>query len=427
MIKKIMLLGLMASCVRSEAPAQAMEFHVQAQQHAKINLLLALVGEAPSPELIACAQVVKKDMEFSGTFNITVKNMQSVSTANELKALNTQGYPLVLFMNENKRGTAIEWRMYDTTSTEMIKGKNYHKRGDTPRGWAHQLADAVWPELTAQEGFFCTKIAYCKQVKGKNRPLNNIYIADFNNDDPHHFIAGSTLAPRFSADVCNPMLFYSDNTRSNVCLKTASMDKVIKKASNFNGFNMCPTFCDDAVAYCASHGSGSCHIYVYKDKKLSRLTSNTGNNISPSFAHDGSFLYFCSDYKEGRPHIYKLDMKSGAEQAITSGAESSFCPSYCSKKKQLAYTKMMQGVAQIFLYDETTGKHKQLTFDRTTKDECCWSPCGNYLMYSVQKSGQGRIAILSLLTGQEQLITGANENCSYPTWSPRYEQYPVIA
>ena len=36
---------------------------------------------------------------------------------------------------------------------------------------------------------------------------------------------------------------------------------------------------------------------------------------------------------------------------------------------------------QLFLYDDRTKDHRQITFTKGSKDECSWSPCGNYIVY----------------------------------------------
>ncbi len=426
----VLLLISSFACMRSSE--QPMQLHVQAKQHAKIKLLLMVLGKQTS-ELETCWQALKKDLEFSGVFDVTVEQKEAMLTDNELQSLHASGFPLAVFLNSNKHDTGFEWRLYETKgahkgTAHMVKGKNYHKRGECVRGWAHQIADALWPELTAQDGFFSSKIAYCCHVPGKNnRNYKHICITDYDGSNPQILIDTPTIniAPRFKKD--QPSLFYSETGKTNISLVVADMKGNRTVASNFNGINMLPTFSDKGqVVYCASHGTGTCQLYHYQHKKLTRLTNNKGSNISPTMADDGSYLFFCSDYL-GKPQIYRLDLASSDVTPITRGSEPCYCPAYCSKKKQLAYTKVSKGVAQVWLYDEVAGKHCQVTFDEGTKDECSWSPCGNYLLYAAEKGSKGWIGMVSLLTGESRVLTAANQVCSYPTWSPVYGQYPVIA
>ena len=322
--------------------------------------------------------------------------------------------------------------MYDTQQAAMIKGKKYHKQGDVVRAWAHHIADAVWHELTGSAGFFSTKIAYCKQARGRGgHQAQHVYIADYDGSNPELLVATPTvnIAPRFNRDAHKPMIFYSESTASNMRLMNVDMKRQRKMASNFDGINMLATFSADGkkLVYCASHGTGNCQLYYYEKGVFKQLTNNSGNNISPTLSDDGTRLYYCSDKNGGKPQIYCYDLATGKDTQITFGSESCFCPTYHTRKGLVAYAKIIKGTMQLCLYEEKTGKHRQLTFDAGSKDECSWSPCGTYLVYSIEKGDKGRIGMLNVATNEHRFITPAHEICSYPTWSPIYTQYPVVA
>jgi Tol biopolymer transport system component len=200
-------------------------------------------------------------------------------------------------------------------------------------------------------------------------------------------------------------------------------------ASNFDGINMLPTFSGDGkrVVYCASRADGNCHLYYFEKNVFKRLLSADGNHVSPSLSADGSHLYFCSDYETGKPHIYRYDFDTQTQKPkrITEHGQA-MAPSYSSVARKVAYTKFVDSVVQLFCYDEVTGKHAQLTFDKGNKDEVSWSPCGNYLMFSVDEGSKGRIAQLNLLTNERRYITKSTDDCTYPSWSDRYDHFPVI-
>ena len=295
----------------------------------------------------------------------------------------------------------------------------------------NNIADTVWPELTAQDAFFSTKLAYCKEVMGsRNNRCKHIYIADYDGSHEQAVIATNAIniAPRFNQDPYNPLLFYSESTNANIKLVISDMKGAKKTASNFDGVNMLPSFSQDGtkLIYCASHGNGTCQLFHYEKKDLRRLTNNNGNNVSPSLSADGSQLYYCSDYT-GKPQIYCLNLVSGVQKNITNANESCFCPAYCSKNSLLAYSKAVKGSTQLFIYDSVSAKHRQLTFEQGNKDECSWSPCGNYLVYGVDHASKSRIVMHNLLTDKHHTITSSNDVCCYPTWSPLYDRFPVMA
>lgn len=402
---------------------------VAAKKYARLPIMLGLIGISSSDELV---KTIKKDLEFTEQFLITVRDFNPLQQLGEVKNLSAEGFSLAIFLSgDAKRG--FEWRVYDTGIASMAQGKKYAPQGALSRGWAHNLADAFWPVLTGQEGMFSTKLAYCKEVKSTNKKvhhkLKHIWIADYDGSNAQPLITTPTInvAPRWNRDSGHPLLFYSENRRSNIPLIVATLDGKRSMASNLDGVTLAPAFSADGkkVIYCASRGSGYCQLYLHENGEYKQLTHNAGNALCPALSDDGTMLYYVSDFPTGVPHIYSKNLVTGAQTRLT-GGEPAFCPSYNGKKKKLAYTKSANGIMQVFLYDERTGTHKQLTSDAWDKDECSWSPCGNYLVVGAEKAGKERLALINIFDGKLRFITSEKEVCSYPAWSGIYNQYPSV-
>lgn len=429
-MKRFLLIPFM--CINILCVDQNMNVHVDVSSgtnHAKVGLLIGILNDRES-YAHDIAKVLKKDLSFSGQFNVAMQKFKQVPSKKELFSLFQRGYPLVLFINNNQKNNAIEWRLYDTLQSNMVGGKQYVKKGALPRGWAHNIADAVWPVLTDQEGFFSTKIAFCKEAKTPtNNRITHICIADYDGSNQQALveIPTITVAPRWNHDKKNPLVFYSEYTNSNVRLMSVGMNKKRKISSDFDGVNMVPAFSGDGkkVVYCASRGGGKCQLYFYEKGAFKKITHNNGNNVSPSMSIDGRKVFYCSDYQTGRPQIYMYDMKKHKQTRLTKGG---YCasPSYCTKKNKVVYSKIVRGTMQLFLCDLNDYSHTQLTRGAGNKEECSWSPCGNYVMYSVENRGKSRIVMHNLLTGNKKYISPATVNCCFPAWSPRYSQFPAL-
>lgn len=405
-------------------------FTVQAQKRSKTRLLLGIVGQI-SQETKDIIDVIKKDLEFTGQFDVAIRAFEQLSAKNDVEMLAKENYSLAVFFNDVKKSTDIEWRVYYTNESSMLKGSKYARRGNCMRGWAHNIADSVWQVLTNQEGFFSTKIAYCKDIhQPRKRKVTHVVVADYDGSNEQVLVAHATVnvAPRWNNDIQNPLVFYSEYTNSNVRLIAVNMDKKRKVASNYDGVNMCASFAPDGkhVIYCASKGKGTCQLYYYEKGNLKKLTDNNGNNVSPTFSEDGKKIFFCSDYQTGQPQIYCFDIDKNELKRIT---DSGYCasPNYCSKNHCLAYSKIIQGVMQLFVYDTVKDEHRQLTTDAGHKEECSWSPCGNWLLFSVEHKNKSRIAMLNVPSNERKYLTSAKNVCSYPAWSPVYEKFPTVA
>jgi tol-pal system beta propeller repeat protein TolB len=406
----------------------AVQLDVHARAHAKSVILLAPT-EPISRDMQTVISVLEKDLSFTDQFDVRVQPVKALQQMSDVQALGSHGYSLVFFFSQPAPDT-FEWRLYDVTLALMVQGKKYVKRGNYSAGWAHNLSDMMWPALTGQDGFFSSKIAYCKEVKvPRKKKVSHIYIADYDGSNEQLLVNTPTvtIAPRWNNDLQKPLLFYSEYTNANVRLMIADMHKTKKIASNFDGINMVPSFSKDGkqVVYCASRGDGCCHIYHLANGVCKRITRNKGNNVSPTFADDNKTIYFSSDFQTGLPQIFSYNLQTQELERITHDGYCA-CPTY-NAKRGLAYTKRAGGVMQLFLYDPKTKQHRQLTFDGGDKDEPSWSPCGNNVLFSCERNGSSRIALLNLLTNQRRYLTPEKQKCMYPSFSPVYDQVPVIS
>lgn len=407
----------------------ASEFSIAASSNQKIPIVICFLGQSKSFKELGIT--LEKDLSFSGQCSITVQEWANQKvTKDAIKALYDAGYVLALFIN--KKGHYFEWRLYDTIdqSLTMLAGKRYHRRGACTRAWAHAIADAVWPIITGNTGFFSTKLAYCQDaLSSKGHRITHVYIADYDGSHSELLVDTPTIniAPRWNHDTLNPLLFYSEHTNYNLRLMVVNMKKRAQIASDFDGINMLPTFSADGkcAVYCASRGGGQSHLYRYDSHTFKKITINNGNNVSPTLSADGSIVYFCSDYETGYPQIYAYTFETDQYKRLTQGG---YCasPCYSSAANKIVYCKIIKGITQLCVYDCATKKHAQITYDEGHKEECAWSPCGNYIVFAHKKNEKSVLVIMNMLTSQCKIVSDSMRSCSYPTWSPLYQRYPVV-
>lgn len=411
----------------------AIQVIINNQQQEKMKLLVGLINPTPSLETIAAIiqnDLACKQQKFSG-FNVALRTLTKTPSKKGMKQFFLEGFNIVVFLSLGKDNT-IEWRIYDALQTTMQQGKKI-KLLKNNEATGHVVADQLWKLLTGQESIFLTKIAYCKSVKKGKQSLKDIYIQSPHSDNAVCFVqGGKLLASRWNKDQYAPLLLYSEVTQANIRLMSVGLDGTRKIVSNSDGLTMLANFSVDGqkVVYCASH-KGSCQIYYYyfdqKSKKgiNKRLTYNNGNNTSPNICQNGD-LIFCSDFETKSPQIYYLTQSTGDIKRLTEGG---YCasPHFFEGNKTIAYSKLIGHEMQIFLYNLETKEHKQLTFDKGNKDECSWSPCGNYLAFVVKNGQSGRIAIHNMLTGERFYSTSDQEECSYPTWSCKFADIGIFA
>lgn len=147
---------------KSQAIEQVTFAEVKAQQHRKMNLIIGLLGA--QKDLANIAAVVKKDLEFTGQFSVSLEPTGELTSKKQVSKWFKEGYPLAIYLQPTADG--YEWHLYDTSDAHMIEGKKMKRSNMYDRSWAHALADELWPALTGAPGFFSTKIVYGKEMCG---------------------------------------------------------------------------------------------------------------------------------------------------------------------------------------------------------------------------------------------------------------------
>lgn len=397
-----------------------------AQEHAKMPIFLGYIGAVDNQQLQEIASIIATDFTMTEQCEVKTQHLDIIQKKSDIKKLYDQNYYLAVFLSEDKNG--LSWRLYDTQQATMIAGKKYEKKGSVVRGWAHNIADQIWPEIMGSPSCFSSKIAYCKQLwvkqNGRDKVYKHIYIADADGKHVRPLVEIPTvcLAPRWSNQVNDPILFYSENTLSNVRLVMANMYGKRRTICSFDGLNMLPAFADDHknIVFCLSKDGSSQLYHSFLDAQhkrvFNRITKNNADNFSPCYIDD-HMIAFVSDYKSKYPGIYTIDIKTLETTPIATDGYCA-CPAYCKANNKLLYSKMIGNAMQIFVYDLATKTHEQLTKGPESKEEGCWSPCGNFIIFAARSHGKSRIARYNLLTGRMQYVTSSHDNCTYPSWSP---------
>jgi Tol biopolymer transport system component len=344
----------------------------------------------------------------------------------------------VIFIHYSDDRTELIWRLYETPEAAMVRGKKIPQQKSGVRGHAYALADKVWPELTRQSSSFMTKIAYAKRkstIPGRQQSI--LCVCDFDGSHEEELITKPSIYVGLywynNSEL--PLLLYYDFTRSHIRLMAVGMDRQKKILLNCEGTCVGISLSKDRNQ--AVYGqSGDIWYYQFdqEHKKGHRikLISNGGKNTCPTLLANGDII-FCSDSKKLRqshaqvhgPQIYRYHAKDKAIEPITQGG---YCvgPAYCDGTQAIAYSKRIHGIMQLFVYNIKTKEHTQLTFDGGNKIDCCWSPCGNYLLFCYQKDNISRIVAMHAVLKERYFVTSTRDYCTSPAWSVPYTELPVL-
>lgn len=384
----------------------------------KVGMRIAYLGATAE----RIAHIVSSDMATSGHYAVQVQEYASVPRK-KLEITDLAHSSILFLLILESHGSMLSYRLYDTTTGLLMANASgkcavHH---DQDRSCAHHIADKLWRELMGTPSIFSTKIAYTKEMPYKRGiAIKHICVSEYDGFHEETMVGLPTIsiAPRWGGTEKNPLLFYSEFTKTNVQLMCVNAQKKRSSFFRYDGNSMYLNASPDGrkYAFSASRGDGRSHIYTLDSGELIQWTFGDVTDACPTFNHDGSKLYYCSDEKTGSPHIIECTF---ATQKYETLPIKGYCvtPAYNPKKNLLAYSKMVDGWMQLFTFNVVTQKEKQLTFDAGHHEDPSWSPNGDFITYTHQVGSSSRIRIYCYATGHEQYVTPKGVNCSYPAWS----------
>lgn len=423
---------LMLDAAATKPQATPMVITQSLSDGARREALGLLLAVTPEHDMVLwnIAQIIAQNLERSGQFKVTMKAFKTPETQAELSELFDRRYPLEIFLSHADGDRYIAWRLYDVHDGQLIKGMKYAKRGKSIHGFADNLTDELWPVLTKQASSFSSKIAYVKRKNGTSKRQRSVVCtANTDGTGEQEIIKtpGTYVGLYWHPDKNNPCLFCSEYTRFNVrFISTTPQGKkkiVLNVKGTCVGISLAPD--NQRAMYC---NSGSIWEYRYDPtKKLGinkRLIKNDGHNVSPTLLENRDII-FCSDSAKLRaghaqatgPQICRYSALNGSIALLTYEGYN-VKPSYCARNQKIAYSKRVNGIMQLCIYDCRTRQNQQLTFDLGNKIDVCWSPCGNFLVFSNQQGRESRIAVMHVAMKKKTFLTPPSDYCTSPSWSP---------
>ncbi len=434
---RILLLLSLCTVIFGSKPEVVVESSMYDEANRQAMPLLLGVMPGTDASLLFVAKLLAQNLERSGQFKVTINKYKIPTKQSELDRLFDKKYPLQIFLEHDDKGNAIKWRLYDVPDKKLIKGMKYTKRGNFAHGYADNIADVLWPILTSEPSSFSTKLAYVKRRAPKGKRQQAIVCVSNSNGSHEQVVIpklGTYVSLYWHDDTNNPCLFCSEFTRYNVRFASTNLHGRKSTVLNLKGtcVGISVSHDNNKAVYCRS---GTIWLYTFDPKTKKGihkvLIANEGKNFSPTLLRNGDVI-FCSDAASLRkgssstgPKIYRYNAKDRTSDLLT---KEGYCvgPSYCVTNGKIAYSKRINGVMQLFVYDTKRTKETQLTFDQGNKIDCSWSPCGRYIVFCYQRNRTSRIVVIHVAMRHRTYITPAREFCSCPAWSPVYAEVPVV-
>ena len=370
--------------------------------------------------------VISNDLDLSGFFS----PMDRGSFIDEIAPLTREeirfknwsviGAELLLTGGYTCIGTRleVEIRLFDVYLGKQILGKRALGEKEDYRYLMHRLGNEIIRILTGHEGMFLTKIAFV----GNGTGHKEIYTCDFDGQNVKRITADKSIAllPRWSPD--GKSLLYNSYRDGGPMLYFRNLRTgYLKRISGRSGLNIGASWMPDGKRLAltlSSQGNPDIFLVNLQGKILKKLTHHWGIDCSPALSPDGKKMAFVSD-RSGSPQIYIMDLGKGTEERLTFEGKYNTSPAWSSRNK-IAYTSKNGARFDIFTIDPSGGQTRQLTEDQGDNEDPCWSPDGQYLVFSSDREGGYRYHLYVMTAnGQNQRkITALKGDQTAPSWSP---------
>ena len=240
------------------------------------------------------SQVIAADLQRSGLFAPVNKNafIEKISNPDaaprfeDWKVINAQALVTGRVTQEADGRLRAEFRLWDTFAGQQMTGQQFYTQPENWRRVAHIIADAIYKQITGEEGYFDTRVVFVSESGTKQQRKRQLAIMDQDGFNVRTLTDGSdlVLTPRFSPNrqEVTYMSFANQQPRVYLLQLETGQREVV---GNFPGMTFSPRFSPDGQKVVMSlQQEGNANIYTMdlRSRTTTRLTSTAAIDTSPS-------------------------------------------------------------------------------------------------------------------------------------------------
>ncbi|EAU40870.1 translocation protein TolB precursor [Fulvimarina pelagi HTCC2506] len=315
----------------------------------------------------------------------------------------------------------VEFRLWDTFAGQQMDGQQFYADPNDWRRIAHIIADAVYKQITGENGYFDSRVVFVSESGNKANRVKRLAIMDQDGANLRYLTEGQdlVLTPRFSPNrqEITYMSFGNGEPRVYLLQLETGQREIV---GNFPGMTFSPRFSPDGQKVVMSlQQDGNANIYAMdlRSRATQRLTNTAAIDTSPSYSPDGGRIVFESD-RGGRQQLYTMNADGSNQQRISFGDGSYSTPVWSPRGDLIAFTKQSGGQFQIGVM-RPDGSGERILTTGYHNEGPTWAPNGRVLMFFRDQRGGGGPELWSIdLSGRNEQKVPTNGFASDPAWSP---------
>ena len=346
------------------------------------------------------------------------------------KVLNAQALVTGAISPEPDGRLKVDFRLWDVFEQTYLIGSEYKfpAQNQSIRQIAHMIADAIYKQITGEDGYFNTRIVYISETGPGTQRVKRLAMMDQDGFNARIMATpGSTLVltPRFSPTTPEITYMAYVGNRLRVYVRNIETDRQ-EPLGDFPGMSFAPRFAPDGnrIVFSLANGADT-EIYVMdlRTRATTQLSNAPGISTAPCYSPDGNRIVFESD-RGGSAQLYIMSAAGGGQQRISFGQGSYDNPVWSPRGDLIAFTKRDQGMFYVGVM-RPDGSGERLIAQGPHVEGPTWAPNGQVLMYFKQDyvgGNQSRARLFSInITGQNEREVPTPTDASDPAWSPPLE------
>lgn len=160
-------------------------------------------------------------------------------------------------------------------------------------------------------------------------------------------------------------------------------------------------------------------IMDFDGSNLQYITNGTNMVLTPIFSKSKQNEIIYLEYRDEKPHIFKLNLATQKLKLIGDIAEMTYAPNFNpTGANEIVFSGTENGYSNIYKINFDEGFVKQLTHDKAISTVPSWSPDGEKIVFVSDKTGVRKLYIMDKNGNNIEQISHGRGVYDKPSWSP---------
>jgi TolB protein len=327
----------------------------------------------------------------------------------------------------------LEAYLYNVAEKRQALGKRYRALSRDVKTLAHTAANDIVRAIMGVPGIFLSKIAMTCDARYGRDVKRELFTMNFDGTNLRQVTQhrSQVISPAWSHDgtklAYSVYIRHSDGTRNLDILELDTISGSIRRLVDRPGTNIGISYHPrggTAVLTASFQGSPSLYQIDLASRNLTPMTDRRGEDVDSSFSADGSQIAFASSRSGGLMVFAMPNSPGGTIRRLTYAGNFNSTPSWSPRGDRIAFSgedRNRRNRFDVFTMNVNgPAKIENLTQGIGSSEEPVYSPDGNLILFTSNRSGSKKVYIMPSDPGikrEARALSLGVSNCTSPAWS----------